>query len=194
VLTSYGRFTTIIEEIGIVAKQLATGLMILLSAGTAIAANAPEIRTMAGKDFSRYISYAWAPKRDLVEGHPLTDGSPLDVKIKSAADRELVAKGYQRTGPDGDPSLIINYVGVAIDQLKMAGTTIGSGSVKWIGDPRAHETRSYREGTLVFEVVDAETDEMVWSGWLTELAATSEKLQSKAPKATTKIFKHFPAK
>lgn len=177
------------------AKQLATGLMIfLLSAGTAVAANAPEIRTMAGTDFSRYISYAWAPKRDLVEGHPLTDGAPLDVKIKSAADRELVGKGYQRTGPDGDPSLIINYVGVAIDQLKMAGTTKGSGSVKWIGDPRAHEMRSYREGTLVFEVIDVRTDEMVWSGWMTELAATSEKLQSKAPKATTKIFKHFPTK
>lgn len=176
-------------------KQIAlVGMLLLLSASVAVAADAPEIRTMADVDFSKYISYAWSPKKDLVEDHPLQDGSPLDVKIKSAADRELVGKGYQRTGPDGDPSLIINYVGVAIDRLEMSGTTKGSGSVKWIGDPRAHEMRSYREGTLVFEVVDAKTSEMVWSGWLTELAESSEKLQRKAPKATTKIFKHFPAK
>jgi hypothetical protein len=178
-----------------VAKQLATSLMLLLfSADIAAAAKAPEIRTMAGADFSSYISYAWAPKKDLVEGHPLTDGSPLDVKIKSAADHELVGKGYQRTGPDGNPNLLINYVGVAQDQLEMSGVTKGSGSVKWIGDPRAHEIRSYKEGTLVFEVIDTKTGEMVWSGWTTELAPTSEKLQAKAPKATSKIFKYFPAK
>lgn len=177
------------------AKQLATSLMLLLfSASIAAAANAPEIRTMAGADFSSYVSYAWAPKRDLVEGHPLTDGSPLDVKIKSAADRELVGKGYQRTGPDGGPSLLINYVGVAQDQFQSAGVTKGSGAVKWIGDPRAHAMRSYQEGTLVFEVVDTKTDEMVWSGWMTELAPTIEKLRAKALKATSKIFKHFPAK
>lgn len=178
------------------AKQLAVGLTILLfSTGLAMAANAPEIRTMAGADFSTYISYAWAPKKDLAEGHPLTDGAPLDVKIKSAADRELAGKGYQRTGPDGDPSLLINYVGVAQDYLEIQGTTkeVAKG-VKWIGDPRAHEMRSYREGTLVFEVIDTETEEMVWSGWMTELAPTTEKLRAKAPKATTKIFKHFPAK
>jgi hypothetical protein len=54
--------------------------------------------------------------------------------------------------------------------------------------------RSYREGTLVFEVVDVETGEMVWSGWVTELAANVDKLRSRAEKATRKVFKHFPAK
>ena len=171
-----------------------SSILFLLSVGMALAANAPEVRTMAGVDFSSYLTYAWAPKKDLVEGHPLTDGSPLDVKIKSAADRELMGKGYQRTGPDADPSLMINYVGVAIDRLEMSGTTMGEGSVKWIGDPRAHEIRSYREGTLVFEVIDTETGEMVWSGWMTEVAPSAKKLQSKAPKAAGKIFQHFPSK
>ena len=178
------------------AKQLATGLMIiLLTATVALAGSAPEVRTKAGTDFSRYISYAWAPKKDLVEGNPLEDGSPLDVKIKSAADRELLGKGYQRTGPDADPSLLINYVGVAQDRLDMEGVTKEvSPGVKWIGDPDAHRMRSYREGTLVFEVIDTESGEMVWSGWITELAPTSEKLQAKASKAASKIFKHFPRK
>jgi len=64
--------------------------------------------------------------------------------------------------------------------------------VKWIGDPQAHSMRSYREGTLVFEVVDTANDEMVWSGWVTELARTFEKLRAKAGKATRRVFTHFP--
>ena len=195
-LTSDIEFGPILDEGNIVVQRLAIGLIItILTASVAIAGSAPEVRPKAGTDFSRYISYAWAPKKDLAEGNPLEDGSPLDVKIKSAADRELVGKGYQRTGPDADPNLLINYVGVAQDRLDMEGVNkeVAKG-VKWIGDPDAHRMRSYREGTLVFEVVDTETDEMVWSGWITELASTSEKLQSKAPKATSKIFKHFPRK
>lgn len=176
-------------------KQLAVGVsLFILSVSSLSAANAPEIRTMAGADFSPYVSYAWAPKKDMPDGHPLTNGSDLDVEIKSAADRELMGSGYQRTGPDGDPSLMINYVWIDADRLEVSGTTIGSGSVKWIGDPATHESRSYREGTLVFEAVDTKSQEMVWSGWITELASTSEKLESKAPKATSKIFRHFPTK
>ena len=133
------------------AKQLATGLMILLSAGTAIAANAPEIRTMAGKDFSRYISYAWAPKRDLVEGHPLTDGSPLDVKIKSAADRELVAKGYQRTGPDGDPSLGFLKYEVSDQRIESAFVPLAETSTAKGYGPGGHPEPDERDYSIAWE-------------------------------------------
>ncbi len=54
--------------------------------------------------------------------------------------------------------------------------------------------RSYREGTLVFEVLETGSGEMVWSGWVIELATDVAKLRAKAEKATRKVFKHFPSR
>ena len=107
----------------------------------------------------------------------------------------IARKGYDRVEREASPGLLINYVGMGSDTFESEGVTkeITSG-VKWIGDVNAHSMRSYREGTLVFEVVDTESGEMVWSGWVTELAPDIEKLRAKAGKATRRVFKHFPEK
>jgi hypothetical protein len=166
---------------------------ICLLAAVAVSAQKVDIRQQEGADFSRYSTYAWAPHLDVEADHPTADGSPLDLKIKKAADAELARKGYQRVGRDEEPDLLINYVGFGTDVTSIEGITkeVAPG-VKWIGDPRAHSMRSYRQGTLVFEVVDTETEEMVWSGWVNEMARTFEKLRAKAEKATRRVFTHFP--
>lgn len=175
-------------------KEAVVGFAMLLAAGLILAGEPVEVRAKSGVDFSRYASYAWAAREGLVADHPLAEGSPLDVEIKNAADRTLAAKGFARLDRGMSPDLLINYVGVARDVLETEGVTksLGKG-VQWIGDPNAHAVRSYREGTLVFEVVDAESGEMVWSGWVIELAADVAKLRAKAEKATRKVFKHFPS-
>jgi hypothetical protein len=157
------------------------------------AAQDVDIRAKDGVSFSKYATYAWAPHLDVEGDHPVADGSALDLTIKKAADAELKRKGYERVEREESPDLMINYVGFGTDMTDIEGITkeLAPG-VKWIGDPQAHSMRSYREGTLVFEVVDTATEEMVWSGWVTELARTFEKLRAKASKATRRVFTHFP--
>lgn len=166
----------------------------LMVAVTALAQDV-DIRAKEGVSFSGYSTYAWAPHLDVEADHPLADGSPLDLTIKRAADSELERKGFERVELEASPDLMINYVGFGTDVTDIEGVTkeLARG-VKWIGDPQAHSMRSYREGTLVFEVVDTATEEMVWSGWVTELARTFEKLRAKAEKATRRVFTHFPQK
>lgn len=177
------------------ARRLVAICVVLFVAVAAFAAKPVEVRTLAGVDFSRFETYAWAAHDDLVEGHPLREGAPLDLRIKAAADALLVAKGFERIDRGASPELVINYVGVARDIFESEGVTaeIAPG-VKWIGDPDAHAMRSYREGTLVFEVIDSASGEMVWSGWVTELAPNVQKLQAKAEKATRRVFQHFPSR
>jgi len=166
-----------------------------LLAAAAVSAQKVDIRAKDGVNFSQYSTYAWAPHLDVEANHPLADGSSLDLKIKKAADSELKRKGYERVDREASPDLMINYVGFGTDVTSIEGITkeVATG-VKWIGDPQAHSMRSYRQGTLVFEVVDAETEEMVWSGWVNEMARTFEKLRAKAEKATRRVFSHFPEK
>ena len=167
--------------------------MICLMVAVNVAAQDVDIRAKDGVSFSKYATYAWAPHLDVEGDHPVADGSALDVTIKKAADAELKRKGYERVEREQSPDLMINYVGFGTDMTDIEGITkeLAPG-VKWIGDPQAHSMRSYREGTLVFEVVDTATEEMVWSGWVTELARTFEKLRAKASKATRRVFTHFP--
>ena len=167
--------------------------MIYLMAAVNVAAQDVDIRAKDGVSFSKYATYAWAPHLDVEGDHPVADGSALDLTIKKAADAELKRKGYERVEREESPDLMINYVGFGTDMTDIEGVTkeLAPG-VKWIGDPQAHSMRSYREGTLVFEVVDTATEEMIWSGWVTELARTFEKLRGKASKATRRVFTHFP--
>jgi hypothetical protein len=174
-------------------RSIVTCVALCLMVAVNVAAQDVDIRAKDGVNFSGYATYAWAPHLDVEGDHPVADGSPLDVTIKRAADSELKRKGYERVEKDASPDLLINYVGFGTDMTDIEGVTkqLAPG-VKWIGDPQAHSMRSYREGTLVFEVVDTGTEEMVWSGWVTELARTFEKLRAKADKATRRVFKHFP--
>jgi hypothetical protein len=167
--------------------------MICLMAAVNVAAQDVDIRAKDGVSFSKYATYAWAPHLDVEGDHPVADGSALDLTIKKAADAELKRKGYERVEREESPDLMINYVGFGTDMTDIEGVTkeLAPG-VKWIGDPQAHSMRSYREGTLVFEVVDTATEEMIWSGWVTELARTFEKLRGQASKATRRVFTHFP--
>jgi len=174
-------------------------LMILgalhLLAVAIFAADPVEIRAKEGVDFSKYETYAWTSHEYLDQDSPLREGAALDRQIRGAADKLIEGRGFKRVEREESPDLMINYVGMGNDYFQAEGITkeIAPG-VKWIGDPHSHSMRSYREGTLVFEVIDTGSEEMIWSGWVTELAPTIEKLRAKAEKATRKVFKHFPAK
>ena len=166
-----------------------------LAGGMLEAAEKVDVRTKEGADFSVYQTYAWTSHDYLDKASPLREGAPLDTKIRNAGDKLLASRGFERVGRDESPDLLINYVGMADDYFQVEGVTkeIAPG-IKWIGDPRAHSMRSYREGTLVFEVVDTNTGDMVWSGWVSDLAPTMVKLQEKAEKATRKVFRNFPSR
>ena len=177
------------------SRSIVFGASLCLMLAANVSAQDVDIRAKDGVNFSGFTTYAWAPHLDVDGDHPVADGSPLDLKIKKAADSELERKGYERVERQESPDLMINYVGFGTDITDIEGITKElTPGVKWIGDPQAHSMRSYREGTLVFEVVDTATEEMVWSGWVTELARTFEKLRAKAEKATRKVFRHFPSR
>ena len=176
-------------------RQATVLVLTLLLAVSVYAAEKVEVRAKDGVDFSPYETYAWTSHDYLKPDSPLREGAPLDQKIRRAADKLIRGNGFKRVEREDSPDLMINYVGMGNDYFHAEGVTkeIAPG-VKWIGDPNAHSMRSYREGTLVFEVIDTATDEMIWSGWVTELAPTIDKLQAKAEKATRKVFRHFPSR
>ena len=54
-------------------------------------------------------------------------------------------------------------------------------------------TQNIAVGTLLLDVVDADSNQLVWRGVATDsIPKKSEKLEKKIYKAVDKLFRHFP--
>jgi len=52
----------------------------------------------------------------------------------------------------------------------------------------------YTEGTLVIEVIDRKTNQLVWKGWSVGTLNNEEDLEQQLPKDIRKIFTKYPVK
>ena len=127
-------------------------------------------------NFSRYHTYAWVSGAQEATGDRRLDSSLLDARIRTAIERELRAKGYLASS-NASPDFLVAYHAGMKDLLKGASTQ------NYIGD-RAHGTfttisdiQAYNEGTLLIDIVDAESRQLIW-----QASAQADVDQSLGPK------------
>jgi Domain of unknown function (DUF4136) len=147
-------------------------------------------------NFSAYQSYAWIPGAQEATGDRRLDSSLIDARIRSAIDAQLRSKGYAATA-NGKPQFFVAYHIGMKDLLK------GSSTQNYIGD-RAHGTyttlsdiQQYKEGTLLIDIVDAESKQLVWQA--SALAKVEEGLTPKERDERINgivraMLSHFPPK
>lgn len=175
-------------------RTLCAGVLLMLLIAPAVVAGEVKTSHKDGIRFSSYQTYAWRAWPDLHPDHPLAEGSLLDLEVKSRAQATLARSGL-KVADSGNPDLWITYTALVSDTVTIEGVReeVAPG-VAWIGDPRAQGMIAYEEGTLVFEIYDAESDVQIWSGWSTEVAETRKKLRKKGLNAVSKILRHYPPK
>lgn len=142
-----------------------------------------------GTDFSKYRSYRW-----VAVGDGGSVDQILDQQIKQAVDKQLEAKALQKK--DADPAdLYVGYqVGVQQEQELNAYGTPGW---RFGGGMADLKTSTVNVGTLVLDVYDPATKQLVWRGAATETinkSSTPEKKQEHLDKAAMKLLKDFPPK
>jgi hypothetical protein len=138
-------------------------------------------------NFSQYHTYSWGPVR-------ATD--PLfEKRIRDAVDRELQTKGWQSVPAGGDVTL----TAVATKKNKAEYTTFYDGlggGWRWRGwgDGMATTTvDNIPVGTLVIDMYDTSTKQLVWRGLATDqLSDKPDKDTKKLEKAVNKMFDKFP--
>jgi len=143
-----------------------------------------------GTDFSRLKTYAWS------EGTPVRD-QINHQRIVSAIETQLAAKGLTKAPAGTKPDVFVAYhasfdrdLQINAFSTDMGGWRFGMGSRS--GSARVQEVVT---GTLVIDVVQADTDSMIWRGMAAkdiDVNANGEKREKNIAKAIEKIFKHFP--
>ncbi|WP_141326487.1 DUF4136 domain-containing protein [Myxococcus sp. AB025B] len=150
-----------------------------------------------------YKTYAWLPQpqgSDKRVYNPIVGG-----EVERAADAYLQSHGYQKV--EANPDFLLGWHG-AIDNKLEADTVnayygypydpmwdpfYGGGPVAM----SAPETvvREYEQGTLIIDVVDAQSKKLVWRGQAqSEIddSAKAEKQQSRINQSVEEILERFP--
>lgn len=154
---------------------------IALSVGLLCACAGLEVNTDfdARADFSRYRRFAWleppvreSASEELPANDVLAQNSLLDKRVRASVDEGLAARGLERVEPE-QADLLVRYR-VAIDEyLQQTGSFVGTGASyrhpSTVVSPSFYDaywtTRRIRDGTLIIDLIDAQTQQIIWRGW-----------------------------
>ncbi len=139
-------------------------------------------------DFSMYQTYAWH-ESDV----SLADDDPLmHQRLIQAIDDQLSAKGLQKT--DAMPDLLVTYHGESQELVVLDRVSYYDGWYRYGGiGVSTVRARSYEQGTLVVDLVDAEQNRLVWRGVATDTVAGSPDAQtSQIETAIRQMFRRYP--
>lgn len=163
------------------------GTALLLLTAKTLTAQDVKYNFMPGTDFSKYHTYKWV---NIGKGaHP---NQIVDAEIKQSVDTQLATKGLTKTDDD-KADLYIGYQ-IAVDKEKEWNAYGMGGGVRWGGMGSATSS-TINIGTLVLDMYDPATKQLVWTGNATKTidpSSNEEKNQKRLDKAMEKLLKHYP--
>jgi len=160
------------------------GIVLLLS--TALIAVDVKTDYDRSTDFSQYKTYSW---------EKVQTQDPLWVdRIKQAVNAALTAKGWTPVESGGDVSVLAMEMTQNHRTLNTYYDGFGGGW-RWGGGLGSATTTvdNYKVGTLVVDLFDAKTKELIWRGSSSDtLSDKSDKNIKNLDKGVQKMFDHFP--
>ena len=141
-------------------------------------------------NFSQYKTYSWQEIKP--------PDSLWDARIKSAVDAQLAAKGWIQMPSGGDVAIVAIKTSQTQRSLQTFYDGLGGG---WgwrrfggggFGESTTTE-QDYKEGTLVIDLYDAKTKQLIWRGSAEDtLSSKADKNEKNLDKGVAKMFKKFP--
>lgn len=155
--------------------------------------------------FQGYRSFGWYAASGRAQGKAAQGSSPLtDKRVRLSVEQQLQAKGY-RLETQGDPDFLVAYYPIYQNRRVRTSTSVGFGGGGWhrpwgygVGTRfTTSQTHSYKEGTIILEVVDNRSHQLVWQG-SAEGALTShedpQEAQEQINRAVRDLLERFPPK
>jgi hypothetical protein len=163
-------------------------LMILLLSCSACATFDVNTEYEAAADFSRYKTFVIADPADIGEERT-ADEAVLKDRIEPAISKQLRARGLRRIDTNRNADLSVYYwVNVTATQRRAWRSGYGRGP-----SYGGAISRSYREGTLVLDLVEPTKNALVWRATINApLKDSRSKNLDLAVKAVEQAFDDYP--
>ncbi len=164
-------------------------LGILMLAALVACSDQITVRTDYDKSIkiATYNSFAWLDKEGIEErNNPLYYNELNDRRIREATVGQLTGKGYSLD--PAAPRLKVHYHIVIEDKTQVRSDTY---SPYWIKSER--DVYTYREGTLIIDLMDGQNEMLLWRGWaISALSDTDQMSDELIRDAVAKIFEKLP--
>jgi hypothetical protein len=178
------------QELRMKIRTVALGVALTLLACIVVLAQDVKTNSMPGVDFSKFHTYKWVA----VDGAQ-PPNQIVDAQIKQAVDAQLSAKGLTKTDSE-KADLYVEYQ-IATDQERQ-WNAYGTGGGWRFGGGMATATQStITIGTLVLDMYDPSTKQLVWTGRASKSLDPSnnqQKNEERLNKAMAKLLKTYPPK
>jgi hypothetical protein len=175
------------------AMRLALVSVSVLALSRVAAAQAPagqkpvEVDFEKTADFSSYHTYAWAPFQEPAS-------NPANhIRITRAVERELEAKGFTKGESAAATDIFVHYQGSR--DKKVRGTPSQRDSNWQPSNPTFQVDFSRVEvGTLVVELWDAKTKDIVWRAKAAEVIRREDQAEEVINQAVKRLMAAYPPK
>ncbi|MDY7093047.1 MAG: DUF4136 domain-containing protein [Acidobacteriota bacterium] len=179
-------------------SRLALLCLLTLALTVAAPAASAKIRVEVTQDaeapYGDYGLYRWKELPKLPAAAP-SRAPILEARLQAAVEKGLQNRGFQKATEDQEADFLVLIFGAIEDRLDLSGVDYElSPRVHWADDESLRFQRSYKEGTLVIDILDAASGELVWSGAAHDASDKPEKLVERIEKAVAKILRKFPPK
>ncbi len=138
-----------------------------------------------------YRTFGWT-QDVLIEANnnPIYYNQLNDKRIKTAVAEQLEGKGY--VYDEENPELLIHYHIILEDKTVLRTDPYGIYGPYWVRSEVS--VYKYREGTLIIDLMDAATNNLVWRGWMNSFLKNEnpERMDSQIKEAVMMIFTKYP--
>ena len=147
------------------------------------------------------LLYAWLQTPPGPEQAPAIRNPLIRERVVAAVDRELAKKGFARVSPDATPDLLVSVHGWAQSRVEVTNYGYSYGGAYAYGPYRPMpvsagvDVRSYTDGTMLLDFVDAKAKKLVWRGTASDTVkenATPEEREKNLNDAMAKPFEYAP--
>jgi len=141
-------------------------------------------------DFEALKVYAWIPIT--------STGRTSELKIRRMVDainNQLQSQGY--TLSTDNPDFLVALHGTTKEQMDVTNWGYGYGARWGAGWGGGVDVSQWTEGTLIVDIVDAESRHMIWRGTAqaaVDQGASPEKQEERFAKGAAQLFSKFPPK
>jgi hypothetical protein len=146
-------------------------------------------------NFAALNTFAWLPMPVTPAAsvkEALERNSLMDKRIRQAVETQLTAKGYQLNVTN--PDFTVTYHTGVEDKIAVTDWGYGYGRRGW-GAPARVDVYQYRQGTLILDVIDSHSKQLIWRSFAQgaiDPSAPTEKREQRLNDVAGRMLANFP--
>ncbi|AFK03972.1 hypothetical protein Emtol_2838 [Emticicia oligotrophica DSM 17448] len=175
------------------------GFVIFLVIGLGACSRKLHIEREPNIAIEKYRNYTWNKLEATKASHPLYSSEELNETIIRKVDKILAQKGFRRN--IATPDFFVDFH-IYVEEQKFQNLVCGAGfyrGERYLPDLsqrtycESPEIVNYDNGTLIIDIVDAQTGQLVWRGAAEEIIDNPAYAATVFEKKVKRILRKFPS-